>query len=181
MTDMNETLTKAERSELRSLIRRRALVAKKDIDARKASLLADFEEQLTEEFRPEDERWAEVTRSCHREVEEANRELGEVFDRLGIREDIRPQIGWQWLNRPDLELRKAMLRRAAAKRAEAMCEQAKLSIDREAVLIEGRLAATALQSAEAAEWLASLPQVDQLVSALDMASVRAELESGRKP
>ena len=177
---MDETLTKAERAELRSLIRRRAGVAKKDIDARKAGLLADFEEQLIEEFRPEDERWAEVTRSCERAVADANKELTEVFNRLGIREDIRPKLGWAWLARPDLEMRKAALRRAASKRADAMCEQAKLTIDREAVSIEGRLAATALQSAEATEWLASLPQVDQLVAALDIAGVRAELEAGGK-
>lgn len=177
---MDETLTKTERSELRSLIRRRAVIAKKDIDARKAVLLADFEEQLTEEFQPEDERWAEVVRSAERAVRDANRELTEVFDRLNVRKDIRPQLGVAWGMRPDIDMRKWQLRRAAKRRAEAMCDEAKLAIDRQAVAIEGRLAATALISTEASEWLASLPQVDDLVRSLDVASVRAELEAGGK-
>jgi len=177
---MNETLTKAERSELRSLIRRRAMVAKKDIDARKSSLLADFETELTEEFSAEDARWVEVTRAAEKAVKDANRDLAEIFDRLHIRTDLRPYIGMGWHSRPDIDMRKSQLRRVASKRADAMCDAAKLAVDREAVSIEGRLAATALVSSEASEWLAALPQVDDLVTALDIGSVRAELESGGK-
>lgn len=177
---MDETLTKTERAELRSLIRRRATVAKKDIDARKDALLAEFEDQLTAEFVAEDERWAEVTQSVQRTVEDANRSLTEVFDRLDIRKDLRPYIGWNWTSRPDMEQRKQQLRRAAVRRADAMCSEAKLAVDREAVTIESRLAATALLSSEATEWLASLPQVDDLVHSLDIGAVRAELEQGGK-
>lgn len=177
---MDETLTKAERSELRSLVRRRAAVAKKEIDARKACLLADFEEALTEEFSAEDERWAEVVRSAQRAVDNANRELTEILDRLEIRKDLRPHLSTMWVKRPDIDARKHQLRRAAARRADAMCESAKLAIDNGSVQIESRLAATALQSAEAAGWLASLPQVDELIRSLDIRKVKAELEAGGK-
>jgi hypothetical protein len=180
MNANNETLTKTERAELRSLIRRRAVVAKKDVDVRREDLLADFEEQLATEYKADDDRWAEVTRSAERAVAEANRELTEKLTELGIAEKFRPSLYLQWFNRGENinNIRRGELRKVATRRLDAMAGQAKLAIDRQAVQIEGRLAATALQSAEAAEWLASLPQVDQLLQALDVGSVRRELEIG---
>jgi hypothetical protein len=180
---MEETLTKAERAELRSLIRRRAGVAKKDVDARRDTLIADFEEELTVEFQPDDERWEEIVRTATRAVQDAERDLQAACETAGIRKELRPHVGVQWLQggRQDIEQRKGALRRLAARRLEALATQAKLEIDRQAIAIESRLAATALRSAEAAEWLASLPQVDELVPALDIGSVRRELEMGGEP
>lgn len=178
---MDETLTKAERAELRSLIRRRAAVAKKDVDARREDLVAEFEEELTVEFQPDDERWDEIVKTATRAVQDAERELQEACEQHGIRKELRPHIGTSWLQggREDIERRKAQLRRLAQRRLDAMAADAKLQIDRQALAIEGRLAATALRSLEASEWLASLPQIDDLIRALDVASVRRELEMGQ--
>lgn len=177
---MDETLTKAERAELRSLIRRRAGVAKKDVDARREELAADFEEELTVEFQPDDDRWGEIVRTAQRAVEDAERALQEECERHGIRKELRPHIGVSWLQggREDIERRKMQLRRLAVKRLDSMAAEAKLQIDRQAIAVESRLAATALRSAEAAEWLASLPQIDDLIQALDVSTLRRELEMG---
>lgn len=178
--EWSETLTKTERGELRSLARRRAKVAKADIEARQAQLLAEVEEQLAHEFKREDERWQDIVREAERACDDANRRIRAACEEAGVPTEFAPSLQAQWYARGTNGIagRRSELRKVATTRLAQMAKDAKAAVDRRTVEIETRLASTALQSNEAAEWLATLPQIDDLLTALSVDDVRAELGTG---
>lgn len=72
-----DVLTKTERQELTSLLRRREKVAKSDAKQRSADLLAEFEEKLAALMKPTDEAWADVVALAEQAAEDANARIAE--------------------------------------------------------------------------------------------------------
>jgi hypothetical protein len=171
--------TAVERAELAKVIRLRAKVAKADLEARKADLLADFEQQMATEYEFDDARWASITAAAEQAVADARRtvkaELARACEVAGIPQRFAPQIsvglGWLPRNENAIASRRSELRKVAIARLDAVAKNAKARIDRDAVALEVELVASGLSSIEAREWLERLPTPDQLMPRLDLASL----------
>lgn len=172
-------MTKSEREELATVVRLRAKVARSNIDARKAELLADFEAQLAERYRHDDERWAAAGKAADEEIQKLNERIREVFDAAGVAEQYRPAAYLSWRNRGENAdpARRAELRRSAVTRLDALARAAKTAIDAEEARLRGDLALRALDSEEAQRWIAALPTVEALMPSLDIALLEASVSS----
>jgi hypothetical protein len=182
MTD--ERMTKAERDELAGIVRLRAKVARANVEARKAELLADFEDQIATKYRADDERWTDATAVAARAVEEANARIAAVFAEHGIPEHYRPAVRLSWYTRGENETtaRRTELRRVASTRLEAQARAAKVEIDRVEASLRADLAARALSTPEATTWLERIPAPEQLLPRLDVEDeVQRLLQAGHDP
>jgi hypothetical protein len=172
------SMTKTERAELARLLRLRARVAKADIDAQGAKRLAEFEQAISARFDPLDRAWADLTTRANEIVREADRELAERADRLGIQPEFRPRLycafgpgGGAMLTRD----RKVELRRAASTTIDARAKAAKVEIDRTEAALQTKLAASAIESEQAAAFLAEMPAIDGLMPSLSFEEIDAKV------
>lgn len=179
MTDSNP-MTSAERTELSKLIRLRARVAKSDIDARQAALVADAEAQLAAIYDSRHEAWADITTQVTQLVQKADAEIAARCRDLGIPEKLRPGINTVWYGRGENadRQRRAELRKVAETRLAANTKAAKVEVDRSAADLLTQLAAGALGSAEAKAFLDRLPTVDELLPRLDIPRLDASHQAG---
>jgi hypothetical protein len=171
-------MTKGERDELAKVVRLRARVAKADVDASKARLLADFEEQVATEYDMHDERWAKYVREGQAAVAVANEQIKRAFEESGIPESFAPTAHVVWQPRGDDWIgkrRRDELRNVAAKRLDAQAKTAKVEVDRAAAHLLGELAAAALTSEEARAWLERLPSIAELMPGLRLVEVEDEI------
>lgn len=184
MTDSK--MSKTERDELSRLLRARSRLAKSVIDQRVAELLADAERQLATEYKIDDDAWRHLTAAATQAVKSADAELARTCHALGIPQEFRPSLSVSWWKRGEnaWKERRAELRRVVQTRLDAMAREARVVI--ESKVLEGltMLAAGALKSAEAREFLASMPTVEMLMPALDISALgplalRERPESGK--
>ncbi len=175
-------MTKGERDELAKLIRQRAKVDRANLDARRAELLADFEQSMATVYAEEDERFADLTRSARAEVNRVNRELAERCAAAGIPAQFAPsvQLAWQGRGENTLASRRAEFRKVAEARLDAMARRAKITVDERECAVLGKIVAHGLTTALGAEFLASMPEVGQLMQPLDRAEIEAAVPM-RKP
>jgi hypothetical protein len=117
-------ITKQDRNELAQVVRLRCKVARNGIEARKAELLADFDQQLATIYEFDDERWARITRAAREGVDAADEKLRAVCDEVGIPTEFRPRLQAAWYGRGEnaLAQRRVELRRAAVSRLDAACQ-----------------------------------------------------------
>jgi hypothetical protein len=171
-------MKKTERAELASVVRMRARVARADIDANKAKLLADFEEQIATKYAADDERWAQATAAAKRALAEAEKEVQRVCDQAGVPREFRPSMHMWWSSRGEnaSSERRAELRRVASSRLDAQTRRAKIEVDRAEASLRGELAAAALTSEQAKAWLERLPSVDELMPRLRLPEVEVEVD-----
>lgn len=177
------TMTRTERAELAALVRLRGRVAKADVDARKAQLLADFEQQVATEYDMHDERWARYVERGQAAVAAANEEIRKAFEESGIPETFAPSAYIRWQPRGNdwiVRSRRDELRNVAAKRLDAQAKAAKVEVDRAAAEVLGNLAATALTSAEAKAWLERLPSIAELMPGLRLVEIETDLGQARR-
>jgi hypothetical protein len=171
-----DPISRAEREELRRLVNERARLAKSGIDQRKAELLADAEARLAARYHFDDEAWTAVTEAAQRAVADAEQQIAAKCRELGIPEEFRPGLNLGWYKRGEngVRERRAELRKVAQSRVEVAARRAKVAIDTAALERREQLAAGALVSTAAREFLASMPTVAKLMPPLDV----AELECG---
>src|SRR5215211_7263193 len=82
---MSEIMTKGEREDLQRLIRQREKVQKSAAKERSAQLLAEFENQMYSEYRPQDDPiWEELVRVAQREVDKLEKLVAARCRELGI-------------------------------------------------------------------------------------------------
>jgi hypothetical protein len=77
-------MTRADRANLERLARKRAKVATSMIGERIKALRADVEDQLSAEYRYDDEVWAEITRGAAAEVAKADAKIAAICRQLGV-------------------------------------------------------------------------------------------------
>ena len=166
-------MTKADRDELARLIKARVRVAKSVVEQRAAALLADAERQLATRYKIDDAAWVDLTEAATQAVRDADAELARRCRALGIPEEFRPGLTVSWWGRGEngLSERRTELRRVARTRIDAMAKQARVAIETKALDGLEMLAAGALESAAAREFLASMPTVDTLMPALDISAL----------
>lgn len=163
-------LSKGERDELSKLARRRERTAKAGIEHRGAELLADVEAQLAATYSSNDDAWSEVTDEAKRLVAAADAKVAERCRELGIREEFRPGLVVNWYQRGENgnAKRRAELRKVAQSRIAAESRRAKYEIEARTTEVLTELAAGALHSEAAKDFLASIPTPAELMPTLDV-------------
>lgn len=166
-------ISKGEREELRGLLKGRARFAKKFIEQRVAVLNADVEQKLAVTYKVEAAAWKDLTTTAKEAVEKADEELAQRCRDLGIPEQFRPKMTFSWYERGETAFaaRRAELRRLAVAKINVMAAQAEVEIEGKALEGLELQARSALESAAAHEFLASIPSVDTLMPVLDVADL----------
>jgi hypothetical protein len=166
-------ISRVEREELRGILKGRAKLAKKLIEQRAAQLLADAEQQLAAVYAFDAEVWKDLTANALETVKRADAELARRCRALSIPAEFRPKLALDWYSRGEnaAKDRRTELRRVAVTRINAMAKEAQVQMETKALDGLELLARTALESAEAQRFLASIPTVEVLMPALDVAQL----------
>lgn len=132
MTDANR-MTKAERSDLLSLIKKRERVMKTMASERSAVMIAEFESHAAKIYSFNDDAvWEKAQQEAAEAVRAAQERVAEQCVALGIPREFAPSPNLSWAGRGEnmMVWRMTELRRAAKKRIEAMEAEAISRIER---------------------------------------------------
>ena len=163
-------MTKAERSDLCALIRRREKLEKTAASQRSAELLADFERQLASIYKfDNDEPWRTARAAAERAVEQAQVSIADRCKELGIPKEFAPGLSMGWYGRGENASRdrRAELRKVAETRLAAMEKAARTKIEMRSIELQEEIIRGGLLSADGQSFLSQLPRVETLMLPLD--------------
>jgi hypothetical protein len=173
-------MSKAEREELQRIIGRREKVLKSSAKLRSAELLADFENQMGQQFRPVDDVvFEKACREVERVVAQANIAIAARCRELGIAAGFAPSVEFSWYKRGydnDLAERRSELRRMAVTRIAAIEAKANVEIERSCLEAQTEIAIGALTSDVARAFIDRLPPIETLMPRLTFAEVAGEAD-----
>lgn len=171
-------ITKAERAELRSLVRQRFKLLRAEVVQRQAELEAELETRIGERFADEDKAWADAAWQIEEAVREANRKANDVMRGLvpdwptahdkNVVGVYRQEIGQPKHDR-------TQLRYEGQKRIAAQVKAANLKLDQQEADLLTRLALGALESEAARQFLGEIPTVSTLVPAVRLLELEQSL------
>jgi hypothetical protein len=171
-------MTKGERADLARLVRQRERAAKHQAEHRSAELLAEFERQISREYRF-DQRpvWKAAHDAAAQAVQAARSQIAAECRRLGIPPEFAPDLSLSWWRRGENAFaeRRAELRRVAQARIKEREQMAKAEIERVSLDVQAQLVSDGLTSDAAKAFLARLPEVAALMPPLDVKDVHALL------
>lgn len=163
MTDQQANrMTKGERTELLSLVRKRERVMKTMAAERSAQMMADFETQAAKIYSFNDDAvWAKAKEEADIAIRAAQIAIEERCSALGIPKEFAPSLDVHWYGRGENAFvqRMAELRRAAKKRVEAIEAEAVGRIERMALDAQAELLAHGLDTDAAVKFLGAT-QID---------------------
>jgi hypothetical protein len=168
-------MTKAERTELTQLIRKRERVLRAKLDERAAILMAQFEDQLRTTYPYHtDKVWDEVYQYAEAAVEKAKKTVIERNAELGIPADFAPSIHIYWSNagKQASDRNWASLRQAAQVQVDAMVATARTKIEQLSYEAQAEIVVNGLQSEAAKAFFERLPSFESLMPALQINDVR---------
>jgi hypothetical protein len=178
--DPHVAMTKGEREDLQRLIRQREKVLKSAAKQRSAELLADFENQMGQEYSfDQDEIWEQAVKAVQPLVRLAQERIAARCRELGIPKQFAPDVDLRWRARGYdnlLEKRKSELRRMAQTRIEAIEAKAVTEIEMSCLEAQTQLAIAGLTSEVARGFVAKLPAVETLMPKLSFAEIAGEAE-----
>jgi len=173
-------MMKSEREDLQRLIRQREKVLKSKARERSAELLADFENQMGQEYAfDQDEIWKQATKAAEREVKKAEARVAARCGELGIPKQFAPSLHLSWHARGYenvLDKRRAELRRMAQTRAEAIERKAIVQIEAFCLDAQTQLARAGITSDAAQAFIEQLPSIEKLMPQLSFAAIAGEAE-----
>lgn len=171
----DDTLTRAERTDLQRVARMRARVARDGIDAVKAQRLAEFERELQARYAVDDEAWAELTAEAEGTVSRIDAEIAARCEALGIRPEFRPRISasWYYAGENASKERQAELRKLAQLELDAMGKAAKQRINAAELETVTEIVAVGMGS-QARELLESMPTVEELIPVLEVEAIEGK-------
>lgn len=170
-------ITKAERAELRSIVRQQFKVLRAEVEQRRAEMQVEFEQQITERFASADHDWSDLMHVVQEAVLEANRKINDALYAKGY--EVKGSSEQMWVSPPRLQqpsADKMQLRRVADARIHAQVKAALLKLDRDEADLLRTLAIGAIESDEAREFLAAIPTVSELVPAARLAELEASIK-----
>jgi hypothetical protein len=160
MSDM----TRAEREDLQRLIRQRERLLKSAAKERSAELLADFENQMGQEYSfNQDEVWKKAREPADREVKKAQTQIAARCVELGIPKRFAPDLTLGWWGRGE----NALKERRSELRKMAQTQMGSLEAQTE-------LACAGLTSEAAKSFVDKLPAIADLMPMLSFAEVAGE-------
>lgn len=173
-------MTKSERDQLLSLVKKRERVMKQQAAARSGELLAEFEAQSTKIHKfDEDAVWSEAMGKAQSAVTAAQEIVERQCRKLGIPAEFAPSIACSWYGRGEnaFRARQAELRRAAKTRIAAMETEAVARIEAFSLQAQTEIITHGLESAAAKEFLGKMPSLDKLMPQVQFAEIKQLWES----
>ena len=171
-------MTRNEIDDLQRLIRQREKVLKSAAKQRSTEVLADFENQIGQEYSFDDDHvWAEAAKIANAAVSKAQEQIKARCREIGIPDRFAPSISLGWHHRGYdnlLENRRKELRRMAQTAVEAQEQKAKTQIELSCLEAQEKLALAGLTSDAARGFIEALPSVDDLMPRLSFAEVAGE-------
>jgi hypothetical protein len=173
-------MMKGEREDLQRLVRQREKVMKSAAKQRSAELLADFENQMGQQYSwDQDETWEKATKVAEREVEKAQKQIAARCRELGIPDRFAPSVQMYWRERGYdnlVEARKRELRKMATTRIEAIEAKAVTEIELGCLKAQEQIAVAGLTSDGAQQFIASLPGIETLMPRLSFDEIAGEAD-----
>jgi DNA-binding CsgD family transcriptional regulator len=167
---MTQPMSKTDRANLERLARKNAALAKIMIGERVNVLRSEVEDQLSAEYKFDDDIWADITRKAREEVARADAQVAEHCRRIGVPDNLRPRIQTSWYSRGESMLaeRRAELRKLAQARIDAAAASARVAVEKNLLEIETTLIRGGLDTAEAAAFIDAMPTPEQLLPSVDV-------------
>lgn len=175
MAESNGKMTRAERSELGQLIRKRERVMKSQATERAALMLAEFDAQSAQIYAFDDDAvWKESTLAAEKIVEESNKQIKARCRELGIPSEFAPSLDFGWCERGQNAVagRRAELRRMAKSRIDAIERETHTKIERLSLTAQTEVIANGLESAAAREFLERMPSLETLMPQIDAKEIK---------
>jgi hypothetical protein len=173
-------MTRNEREDLQRLIRQREKVLKSAAKQRSAELLADFENQIGQQYAfDQDQVWEKAVKTVKPLVEKAQAQIANRCRELGIPDQFAPSVALEWHARGYgnvLEKRRAELRRMARTQIEALEQKAIVTIELGCLKAQEQIAISGLNSTAARQFIEQLPGIETLMPALSFAEVAGAAE-----
>ena len=170
-------MTRCERDDLQRLIRQRGKVLKSNAKQRSAEVLADFENQIGQQFSfDQDEVWAEAVKIAEDSVVSANERIRSRCRKLGIPDRFAPKLAMPWVSRGENATagRRAELRKMAVTAIAAQEQKAIVQIELSCLDAQTELAVSGLTSDAARGFVEALPKIETLMPRLSFAEVAGE-------
>src|ERR1700722_14931477 len=171
-------MTRSEREDLQRLVRPREKVLKSAAKQRSSELVADFENQLGQEYSfDQDEIWRQAAEAAKREVKKAQTIVSARCRELGIPNRFAPSLNLVWSARGydnSVDRRKAELRRMAQTQIEAVERKAVTEMDLSCLKAQEQIAVAGLSSDAARQFIDALPSIERLMPVLSFAEVSGE-------
>ena len=177
-----EAMTKGERSELLSLVKKRERVMKAQAEERSAALLAEFDAQSAKIYHYDDDAvWAQLFAETQALVEKAQAEISKRAVERGIPAEFAPGIhfGWHGRGHNAVADRRVELRRAAKSKIEAMQKEAISKIERLSLEAQTEIVASGLTSDGARAFLDAMPKLEQLMPPVEVGEMQTLIETRR--
>ena len=173
------SMTRGERTELGSLIRKREKVMKSQAQERSAALMAEFDAQSAKMYHFDDDAvWAKAEQEAKAAVEAANRSIFERCRELGIPEEFAPSVAFNWYSRGHnmAAERRQELRRAAKSKVEALEKEAVTKIERLSYEAQSEIISSGLESDAAKLFLTSMPSMDALMPPIEIGEIQSLID-----
>jgi hypothetical protein len=173
--DKNGVLSASERSDLSKLIRQRERVAKSEVKSRRARLKADAEMEMNSIFEAEDALWNDLVVLAQEGMRKINQQLAARAREVGIPKAMgypKLELGWRTADSQYGDRgRRGEIRRMIDSRLGDMEASAVAAIEQRSLGAQTAILAGGLTSDVARAVLASLPSVEALMPALDLATL----------
>jgi DNA-binding CsgD family transcriptional regulator len=173
MTDTSP-MTKGDRDSLIRIVKARARQAEREVDARKAILIAEVFNEATAEYEARDALWADAVAIAEECAAKANAQIQARCADLGIPSRHAPGVtlGWRPRGSEFIDSRhRAELLKLAEKRADGLAKDAKAALHHAALDYEERLIIGGLASDEAKALADALPTVEQLMPKIGLQDI----------
>jgi hypothetical protein len=172
-------MTKHEREDLQRLVRQREKVLKSAAKQRSAELIADFENQMGQEFSfDQDEVWERATKIAQAALAKANEQIAARCHEIGIPKRFAPGLHLSWYGRREnaTKQRRDELRKMAETRIEAIQRKAVTEIELSCLAAQEQIALSGLTTEAARQFVEALPKIEALMPRLTFADVAGEAE-----
>lgn len=172
-------MTRGERTELGSLIRKREKVMKSQAQERSAALIAEFDAQSAKIYHYDDDPvWAKLEAEARTAVEAAQRSIHDRCKELGIPDEFAPGVAFSWYGRGHNQVasRRQELRRAAKSKIEALEKEAVTKIERLSLEAQTQVISSGLESEAAKTFLSAMPSMDSLMPPIEIGEMQALID-----
>lgn len=175
-------MTKAERDQLLSLVRKREKVMRAKAVERSAALLAEFDAQSAKVYHfDEDSVWAAAVEESKVAIEKAQSAIAARCAKLGILAEFTPTVQMSWSGRGHnaVSSRRQELRQAAKSKIAAVEKEALSAIEAMSLEAQTNIVANGLESEAAKIFLNQMPAIEKLMPPVQVSEMQKLIESKR--
>lgn len=176
-------MTKGERAELLSLVKKRERVMKAAAAERSAALLAEFDAQSAKIYHFDDDAiWSELFEQAKLAVADAQAKVAKRAKAMGIPNEFAPglSLGWHGRGHNAVAERRAELRRAAKSKIESLEKEACTNIEKLGLQAQTEIVSSGLESQAAIAFLQQMPRLEVLMPPVPVAEMQALIETRKQ-